>query len=107
MPLSEQEQRLLEEMERSLYHNDADFVATVSTHRGRPNYRLIAIGALIALLGIGTIVTGVVVKQPIVGMLGFIVILAGALIALSTPRGSAVQRRGSLGDAPRHPSEGK
>ncbi|WP_375389251.1 DUF3040 domain-containing protein, partial [uncultured Amnibacterium sp.] len=29
MPLSEQEQRLLDEMERSLYHGDADFVASV------------------------------------------------------------------------------
>ena len=35
MPLSEQEQRLLEEMERSLYHNDADFVATVGKRGGR------------------------------------------------------------------------
>ena len=30
MPLSEQEQRLLEEMERSLYQNDSDFVARVT-----------------------------------------------------------------------------
>ncbi|MET0713865.1 MAG: DUF3040 domain-containing protein, partial [Mycetocola sp.] len=29
MPLSEQEQRLLDEMERNLYRNDADFVSTV------------------------------------------------------------------------------
>ena len=33
MPLSEQEQRLLEEMERSLYHNDADFVSAVGAAR--------------------------------------------------------------------------
>ena len=48
MPLSEHEQRLLEEMERSLYNNDADFVATVSPRGARPNYRRIALGALIA-----------------------------------------------------------
>lgn len=107
MPLSEQEQRLLEEMERSLYHNDADFVATVSTNRGRPNYRLIAIGALIALLGIGTIVTGVVIKQPIVGMLGFIVILAGALLAIATPRGSSSRQADPMDAAPRPSSPGK
>jgi hypothetical protein len=42
MPLSEQEQRLLEEMERSLYHNDADFVAGGGPH-GRPTYARIAL----------------------------------------------------------------
>ena len=36
MPLSEHEQRLLEEMERNLYHHDADFVATVGNRRGKP-----------------------------------------------------------------------
>ena len=30
MPLSEQEQRLLEEMERSLYQSDDDFVGTLT-----------------------------------------------------------------------------
>ena len=52
MPLSEHEQRLLEEMERSLYRNDADFVATVSGRRGKPNYRWIVGGSLIAIAGL-------------------------------------------------------
>jgi hypothetical protein len=86
MPLSEQEQRLLEEMERSLYQNDADFVATVSQRRGRPNYTLVVVGALIALAGIATLVVGVVVRQPLVGVLGFAVMFGGALLAFSPPR---------------------
>ncbi len=65
MPLSEQEQRLLEEMERSLYQNDADFVATVSQRRGRPNYTLLVVGLLIAVVGIATLIVGVVVRQPL------------------------------------------
>ena len=88
MPLSEREQRLLDEMERSLYQNDADFVSTVTTHRGRPNYRILAIGVLIALVGVAAIVVGVVIKQPIVGVLGFVVVFGGALLAMSPPRGS-------------------
>lgn len=88
MPLSEREQRLLDEMERSLYQNDADFVSTVSPGRGRPNYRLLAIGALISLAGIAAIITGVVLKQPIVGVLGFVVVFGGALLALTPPRQS-------------------
>lgn len=99
MPLSEHEQRLLEEMERSLYSNDADFVATVSPRGGRPNYRRIALGALVALVGIIAIVAGIVMKQPLVGMVGFIVILGGALLALSSPRSGMPQSSGGLGGA--------
>lgn len=86
MPLSEQEQRLLEEMERSLYHNDADIIATVGGRHGKPNYTTVVIGILIGLLGIATIVTGVIVHQPIVGVLGFGVMFGGVLLAISRPR---------------------
>jgi hypothetical protein len=86
MPLSEQEQRLLEEMERSLYQNDADFVATVSARRGRPNYTLLVVGVLIAVAGIAVLVTGVIVRQPLVGVLGFAVMFAGVLLAVAPPR---------------------
>lgn len=103
MPLSEQEQRLLEEMERSLYNNDADFVATVTSRSGRPNYRRIAVGVLIALLGVAAIVTGVVIKQPIVGTLGFVVVLTGALLAISSPRVSGSRQFRQMPDA-HHPS---
>ena len=95
MPLSEHEQRLLEEMERNLYHNDADFVATVGNHRGKPNYTLIVIGILGAVLGIGVVVFGVILRQPIIGVLGFVVMFVGALVALSPPRGSNVPQEPS------------
>ncbi len=86
MPLSEHEQRLLEEMERSLYHNDADFVATVGTHGGRRNYRTIVIGLLIALLGVAGIIAGVALRQPVIGVVGFVVMFVGVLLAFSRPR---------------------
>lgn len=89
MPLSEQEQRLLEEMERSLYQNDADFVATVSQRRGPRNYTLVVLGALIAVAGIATLLIGVVVRNPFVGVGGFIVMFVGAWLAFSPPRKSA------------------
>ena len=86
MPLSEQEQRLLEEMERSLYQNDADFVATVSPRRGKTNYTVLVLGILIAVLGIATLVTGVVIHQPLVGVLGFAIMFVGVLLAVAPPR---------------------
>ncbi|MEX1077506.1 MAG: DUF3040 domain-containing protein [Homoserinimonas sp.] len=107
MPLSEHEQRLLEEMERSLYNNDADFVATVNPRGARPNYRRIALGALIALVGIIAIVVGIMIKQPLVGLLGFIVILGGALLALSAPRSRTPSTPSGLGETGPSSASGK
>lgn len=95
MPLSEQEQHLLDEMERSLYHNDGDIVTTVSSRVGKPNYRSIVVGILVGILGIATIVTGVVVHIPLVGVAGFVVMFGGVLLALSHPKQS-----GAVGDTP-------
>ena len=86
MPLSEHEQRLLDEMERSLYHNDADFVATVGSGGGRPTYRSIAIGALLGLAGIAVIVSGVMLQLAILGVAGFVVMFVGVLVAISSPK---------------------
>ncbi|QCR43199.1 hypothetical protein C1N91_06210 [Curtobacterium sp. SGAir0471] len=82
MPLSEQEQRLLEEMERSLYQNDSDFVARVTRRQGRASYTSITLGVLGALVGIAIVVVALVIKQPWLGLPGFIVMLAGVLYAL-------------------------
>ena len=86
MPLSEHEQHLLDEMERSLYHNDADFVATVGAGRGRPTYRSIVIGVLLGLVGVAVIVSGVVLHLAILGVAGFVVMFVGVLVAISSPK---------------------
>lgn len=89
MPLSEHEQRLLEEMERSLYRNDADFVATVNPRRGRPNLGAVVVGVILVVAGIGTLVAGVVLQLLIVGILGFAVMFGGVLLALTPSRSGA------------------
>ena len=96
MPLSEQEQRLLDEMERNLYQNDADFVATVGVRRPRSNYRSVAVGVLIGVVGVGLLVTGVGIHQPVVGVFGFLLMFAGVLIAVTPPR---VAKPGSSGSS--------
>ena len=84
MPLSEQEQRLLEEMERNLYKNDADFVATVGgAGRGRPNYRAIVLGVLLAVAGAGALIGGVASHLLIIGVLGFALMFVGVLVAIT------------------------
>jgi hypothetical protein len=99
MPLSEHEQRLLEEMERSLYHNDADFVAKVGGHRGRPAYRSIVLGILITVVGIACLIVGVFLQAPIVGIIGFVVMLAGVLLAIAPPRRRGVEPEEAADDA--------
>ncbi|HEX4057430.1 MAG TPA: DUF3040 domain-containing protein [Galbitalea sp.] len=86
MPLSEQEQRLLEEMERSLYHNDADYVAGAAGSHGKPTYARIVAGVLVGVLGIATLIAGVALHLPIVGVVGFVLMFVGVLIALTPPR---------------------
>jgi hypothetical protein len=92
MPLSEHEQRLLEEMERSLYHNDADFVGSVGPRRSKPSYRSIALGILIAIVGVIGLIVGVLIQIPIVGILGFVVMFGGVLLAVAPPRRSTVEQ---------------
>ena len=99
MPLSEQEQRLLEEMERSLYHNDADFVATVSSRTGKTNYRSLILGILVGILGVAVLFGGVVIRQPVVGVIGFGVMFVGVLVAAAPPRSSA-RDAGAAGSGP-------
>jgi len=82
MPLSEQEQRLLDEMERSLYHNDADFVATVGSQDSRPNYRWIVIGVLVGIVGIVGIIVGVASQIIAIGIFGFAIMFLGVLFSL-------------------------
>ena len=96
MPLSEQEQRLLEEMERSLYHNDADFVATVGATRLRPSYRSIALGVLLVVAGIALLIAGVALHQLWLGIIGFIVMFGGVLLAITPGRAT----RGFVPSAP-------
>lgn len=87
MPLSEHEQRLLDEMERNLYQNDADFVANISqAPRRKPAYRAIVLGVLVAVVGVAALILGVAIRQPVIGILGFLFMFAGVLLAITPGR---------------------
>ena len=88
MPLSEQEQRLLDEMERNLYQHDVDFVATLSGRRGKPNYTWIVLGALLGVFGVVVVLVGISTRLPLVGLIGFVMIIGGVLLGLARRRKS-------------------
>lgn len=102
MPLSEQEQRLLDEMERNLYQHDVDFVATLSGRRGKPNYTWIVLGSLLGVLGVIVVLVGISTRLPLMGLLGFVMILGGVLLALARRRnGDAAEPLGDSAQAQR------
>jgi hypothetical protein len=88
MPLSENEQRLLDEMERNLYKNEADVMSTMGLRRA-PNYTAIGIGVLVGLAGIITMVVGVYLDVTVLGIAGFGVLFAGAMVAATMPSPSS------------------
>ena len=110
MPLSEQEQRLLDEMERHLMRNDADVVSAPSDGRSL-SYRNIVYGTILVLLGLGGLIVGVSQQLIVVGVIGFVVMLAGVLLAVTPTRGPgrvrvesekpATARAGVYADDPR------
>jgi hypothetical protein len=107
MPLSEQEQRLLDEMERNLYQNDADFVASVGGgRRGRPNYTALVVGVLLGVAGIATLIGGAALGQPVIGVLGFIVMFVGVLLAFRSPKPDRLGRSSGT-PSTSHPSSRK
>ena len=87
MPLSEQEQRLLDEMERHLMHNDADVVSAPRDGRTL-SYRNIIYGTVLVLLGLGGLIVGVSIPQIVVGVIGFAVMLGGVILAVTPTRGT-------------------
>lgn len=88
MPLSEQEQRLLDEMERHLLHNDADVVSAPSGDRAL-SYRNLVYGALLLLAGVGGLIVGVILGDVwgvVVGVIGFAAMLGGVMLAVTPVR---------------------
>jgi protein-S-isoprenylcysteine O-methyltransferase Ste14 len=107
VPLSEHEQRLLEQIERALYAEDPKFASTVrGTKMRRPSRRRRLQGAALFLLGLVLLVVGVVVKVrvfeiPIISVFGFLVMFAGAVIAIIGGRKGAASGGGSSAEAAR------
>jgi hypothetical protein len=92
VPLSDNEQRLLEQMERALYAEDPKFASTMRGGVRRPGVmRRLLLGGAGIVVGLVVLVLGVAQKQVLLGVLGFVCMLAGTAYAVSS------QRRGPLG----------
>lgn len=88
MPLSEHEQRLLEQIERALYAEDPKFASAVraSDPRNRARRRL-WLSVLLFVVGISMLFAGVIVGQQagtIVGLAGFLIMFGSAVLAATS-----------------------
>jgi hypothetical protein len=88
VPLSEEELRLLEQMERALSEEDPKFASTLrgTTLRQAARRRAILAGVVFAA-GVAVMMGGAVSGYWPVGVIGFVVMLGSATMLLSALRG--------------------
>ena len=112
MPLSEEELRLLEQMERALVEEDPKFASTLRGTSLRRSARRRAIAAgVVFVLGIcllmGGVMSGKDTLNIAIGIAGFLVMLGAATVGLTAIRGQ--QQHAAAQADPRtvaHPSRG-
>ena len=90
MPLSEEELRLLEQMERALVAEDPKLASALrgTTLRATARRRALLAGGVF-VLGVCVLMGGAVTQTYVVAIIGFVVMLASAYVALSSWRGQS------------------
>ncbi|MCA1224153.1 DUF3040 domain-containing protein [Streptomyces sp. 8L] len=84
MPLSEHEQRMLEQMERALYAEDPKFATALEGSGLRTYTRRRVYQAVVGfLVGIALLMSGMVAQQIWISVVGFLVMLGCAVLAVT------------------------
>lgn len=105
MPLSEEELRLLEQMERALVQEDPKFASTLRGHAFRATARRKAVLAVVVFVGgVAMLMAGAVLRIPILGVAGFLVMLGSATLGLATLPGRHSESTGPAQPAAEHQS---
>ncbi len=88
MPLSEEELRLLEQMERALVAEDPKLASTLRGTTLRRNARRRSLAAAgVFVVGVVVLMTGAVTSQTWLGITGFVIMLLSSYVALISWRG--------------------
>ena len=89
MPLSEHEQRLLEQIERALVDDDPKFASSVRTgDRRLKARRALQLGAGLVVVGLAVLVGGAVAQSVVVGALGSLIMFGGATLGVLNYKGA-------------------
>jgi len=102
MALSDREQQLLEQMERALASEDPKFASALGgSMTNRIATKSIGIAVLGVVVGIGSLLAAVSLSIPVLGVLGFLAIVAGFYFANLGAKSSPVTRNpGATSKAP-------
>src|SRR3954464_9637738 len=88
VPLSEEELRALEQMERALVQEDPKLASTLrGTNLRRAARRRAILAGLCFVVGLGVLMAGAIGRITLVGILGFVIMLASATMGLAAMRG--------------------
>lgn len=102
MPLSDHEQRMLDQIESALYAEDPKFASSVRGGNLRaPSARRRLQGIALFVIGLAMLVCGVAFKAtmiggfPVLSVIGFIVMFGGVVYAITGSRGAAKDKGGA------------
>lgn len=97
MPLSEYEQRVLQQLEQQLRSDDPRFVSQLAAE---PKFglRRLVLGVAALVLGLTMLVVGVAASQVWISVLGFVAMLGGVMLAISRPKKGSGGQGGQGGE---------
>ena len=108
MPLSEHEQRLLDQMERALYAEDPKFATQLrSVGQSKAVRGRAALGVVGVIAGMGVVIAGVATELVALGVAGFAVMLVGAVLAFQAFRQPPATDAAPATEAPSAPPADK
>jgi hypothetical protein len=88
MPLSEHEQRLLDEIEQALYAEDPKFASAVRSARSRrPRLRSSLLTSVLGIVvGLALVLVGLLATIIVLSVIGFVLLVAGCAYAVQSVR---------------------
>ena len=97
MPLSEHEQRQLEQIEQALYADHPRLAKAMRAKDPKVHYRRRLVQSCAGfIVGVGAVVAGVLLKHPWLDIVGFVIMVASSAWAITSYRrmaGVTVERR--------------
>jgi hypothetical protein len=101
VPLSEEELRALEQMERALVQEDPKLASTLrGTSLRRAAQRRAVLAGVCFLGGMAVLMFGAISRTTLLGLLGFVVMLVSTTVGLSALRGTSHVRRAASRPGP-------
>jgi uncharacterized protein involved in cysteine biosynthesis len=106
VPLSEHEQKLLDEIEQALYAEDPKFAASVRSARTRSRTRRsVLVCVLGVLVGLALVLVGLVAQIIALSVVGFVLVVGACGYAAQTLRGRDRSNATAAGSAGPRPSK--